>query len=117
MLRSIVVIAALFGSSAALAQTVIDGSAKGIPPADLASVLRMLKDQIRDTTGAEVRNLYKASGNGYCGQVKARGAYADWSPFHANTFTNTTWILSTQSSKEAYTEIRARIGLFGCLKR
>jgi hypothetical protein len=117
MLRSIVVIATLLGSSAALAQTVIDGSAKGIPAADLASVLRMLKDQIQDTTGAEVRNLYKASGNGYCGQVRARGAYADWSPFHANTFTNTTWILSKLSNKEAYTEIQARIGVFGCIKR
>jgi hypothetical protein len=117
MLRCGVGVLALLASSCVFAQTVIDSSAQGIPAQDLQHVLRMVADQIRDTTDAQVRGLYKASGNGYCGQVKARGAYTDWSPFHANTFTNTTWILSKASHPEAYKEIEARVGIFGCLRR
>ena len=117
MLRNLLATIAVFLSTAAIGQTVIDGSAKAVPPGDLKEVLRMVATQVRDATGAQVRGLYKASGNGYCGQVKAGGAYTDWSPFHANTFTNTIWILTKASSKEAYTEIQARIGIFGCLKR
>jgi hypothetical protein len=117
MLHRIVVALTVLSASAALGQTVVDSSAKGIPPQDLQHVLRMVAGQVMDTAGAQVRGLYKASGNGYCGHVKARGAYTDWSPFHANTFTNTIWILSKASSKEAYSEIQARIGIFGCLKR
>jgi hypothetical protein len=117
MLRCVVVALAMLGSGAALGQTVIDSTAQGVPPQDLQHVLRMLKGQIQDTAGAQVRGLYKASGNGYCGQVKARGAYTDWSPFHANTYTNTIWILTKASNPEAYKEIQARIGIFGCLRR
>jgi hypothetical protein len=117
MLRCAIMALAVLGSGLASAQTVIDSSAQAVPAQDVQHVLRLLKDQISDTTGAEVRGLYKASGNGYCGQLKARGAYTDWSPFHANTFTNTVWILSKASNPEAYKEIEARVGIFGCLKR
>ena len=118
MLRNLLATIAVFlSTTAAIGQTVIDGSAKAVPPGDLKEVLRMVATQIGDTAGAQVRGLYKASGNGYCGQVKAGGAYTDWSPFHANTFTNTIWILTKASSKEAYAEIQARVGIFGCLKR
>src|SRR5918998_543650 len=102
MLRIALMTSALLCTGATFAQTIVDSSAKAIPAQDLQHVLRLLAGQIQDTTDAQVRGLYKASGNGYCGQLKARGAYSDWSPFHANTFTNTVWILTKASNPEAY---------------
>lgn len=109
---------AMLGNSSAFAQTIVDSSAKTMPPADLQQVLRLLAGQIMDTTGAQVRGLYKSSAtHGYCGQLKARGAYTEWSPFHANIYTNTVWILSKAASPEAYKDVHMRVFAFGCIPR
>lgn len=106
------------GLGGALAQTAIDDSDRAFPPEDMQHVMRILGDQIGDTSGAQVRGLRPSTGShGYCGEVRARGAYADWSPFHANIYTKTAWILSRQAAASAYEDVRMRVQAFGCLPR
>ncbi|MCC6889685.1 MAG: hypothetical protein IT536_14225 [Hyphomicrobiales bacterium] len=105
----------MLAATPAFGQVVIDMSAKHIPPADWKEVARILAGQLVDVTDAQVRGLRKSSAtHGYCGEVKARGAYADWSPFHVNIFTNTAWILTKAASREAYEDVKMRVFAFGC---
>lgn len=120
MLKVPVTALCLLASAPALAQTVADNSARGIPPDDLQLVFQLVSERLVDSKSAQYRNLSRIRGSteGYCGEVNAKnraGAYAGFVAFVATR--GRASVLTPDLSKDARTEIWGRIAAYGCLKR
>jgi hypothetical protein len=87
----------LFGLAAnsAIAQTIEDGSDKGLDPQKIKALIAKVPYDFFDPSSAKFRNLRKAAtqypDRTICGQVNAKnrlGAYVGFKPFFYDTVTN-----------------------------
>ena len=106
-------------ANAAAAQTVVDRSAREIPPDDVRQIIAVLSNELTVPESAEIKDLSVAEGTwGYCGAVRTRdatGALTEFVPFYANLEAGAAYILSGALNPDRYEEVRIRIMVFGCL--
>jgi hypothetical protein len=120
MFRIVTTVLCLSATAPAFAQTVVDDSGRGIPPADLQLVFQLVSERLIDPGSAQYRNLSRIRGSaeGYCGEVNAKnkaGAYAGFAPFAATR--GRASVLTPDLTGDARTEVWARISTYGCLRR
>jgi hypothetical protein len=120
MLRILTIALCLSATAPAFAQTVVDDSARGIPPAELQLVFQLVSERLVDPGSAQYRNLSRIRGgaDGYCGEVNAKnkaGAYAGFAPFAATR--GRASVLTPDLTGDARTEIWGRLSTYGCLRR
>jgi hypothetical protein len=74
-------------ASSAPAQTVVDGSDKGISAEEIKNLLRIVGGSLRDPASAQIDRLKKLSEGNICGRANAkttRGGYAGFRAFSVN---------------------------------
>ena len=81
MLKRAALLAAFAAPIPALAQTVVDGSARAIGEAAVAQLVAILKDTLFDPPSTELRALRRTS-RGYCGQLKTTSRSGPGREFH-----------------------------------
>jgi hypothetical protein len=103
----------------ASAQSVVDQSANSIPAADVQAVLKGLASHATNPRAIRVRNLRKAAGTyGYCGEVSVSSPRADFVPFHVGLSAGTVNVFVLPPAQHGdFEEIRARLYVFGCMRR
>jgi hypothetical protein len=100
----------------AAAQTVVDGSERGIPPADLAKLLEIVGSQ--GGKQAELRALRKAdsvSSIMYCGRMRLPPG-RNFVPILVNVTAGIAHALTDSLAGKEREYMEARLGVFGCLK-
>ncbi len=120
MFRILTAAACLITTAPAIAQTFVDDSSRGIPPADLQLIVQLVSERLVDPKSAQYRNLRRIAGGteGYCGEVNPKnkaGAYTGFVSFVATR--GRASVLTPDLSSDARTEVWGRVATYGCLKR
>jgi hypothetical protein len=121
MLRALTIALALAAAAAvpAQAQTVVDGSARGISQAELGHIFKLTAERISNASAAQYRNIKRADTTStiYCGEVSAGDTGGRFVPFAANLSGGVLWVALPGQSPQIREQHKLRLVGFGCARR
>jgi len=113
MLR-LFVLAMLAFCGPALALTVTDGSASGLPQDEAAKIIDILSIRPDMKAEAEVSGLRAAGGDPhiYCGMLSEYGVSV---PMMIDTYAGVSYVLWDTLEGDQRNDVQARVGAYGCI--